>query len=44
MANKKRSSASSRPLAVRVLAIALAVLVTGGVVTYLAWFILNLLT
>lgn len=42
MAKKKKNATSSRPLAVRIFAIALAVLVTGSVVTYMAWFVLNL--
>ena len=44
MTNKKKNAISSRPLIVRILAIALAVLVTGGAATYLVWFILNVLS
>ncbi len=39
--NKKKTS--SRSLAVRIFAIFLAVLVTGGAVTYLVWLISNLI-
>lgn len=42
MDHKKKKAAPSHSLAVRILATALAVVVTGGVVTYLVWLILNL--
>ena len=41
MDDKKSSARFSLP--VRILAVALAVLVTGGALTYLIWMILNLI-
>ena len=38
-----KKSTSRFPLPVRILAIVLAVLVTGGVLTYLGWFITGLI-
>ena len=40
MASPKKSG---YPLAVRILALILTILVAGGVVTYLGWFIMNLI-
>ena len=42
MANKTKVP-HAHSLLVRILAIALAVLVTGGALTYLVWLILNLI-
>ncbi len=40
--NKHTSPARTHSLPVRILAIVLTVLVTGGAVTYLGWFLINL--
>lgn len=42
MSNKAKTP-RSHSLLIRIFAIVLAVLVTGGAVTYLVWFILNLI-